>query len=155
VHHRIAPALLLAAAALPVSAAQARIEPERGIGGVRLGMTQAQAVAANGEAEVETLDTPQGRLRFLTWEDGLRATVTPGRGVTAVITSSRSERLASGVGVGSSERALRRALRVRCGTFSGRRSCTSPTTSGGGRATIFRIGPKTRRIFEVQVVRIG
>jgi hypothetical protein len=130
------PALLLALAA----PAQARIVPQRSIAGVRLDMTQAQVRAAAGEpSAVERGRNDFGPFTQFVYR-GKRLTVTfqGDDAVTAVATTSRAERTRSGVGAGSSERAVRRGVRgVQCETFFRIRSCHVGSFTAGRKVTDF------------------
>ncbi len=146
--------LVLACALLLPARAGAKVVPGVGIGGVSLGMSQSRAIAVRGQPQVSALPSASdGQPRSQLMWPGLTATVT-GSSVTVVTTRSKAERLSSGVGVGSTERALRRGLRVRCGTYGGHRSCTRGVLRPGGHVTIFTIGPRTHRIVDITVSRI-
>lgn len=133
--------------------ARAKIELGRSIGGVRLGMSEAQAVEVRGKpVSAKTVpDEIRGQVRDVRWSGGLRATFGLQSGATFITTTSPAERTSSGVGVGSSERALRRNVRVRCETAFGRRRCTRGQLLPGRRITDFAIGPQSGRVRSVSV----
>ena len=97
-----ATALLAGAAA----SADAAIQLQHGIGGVRLGQTEAKVRAVRG-APVRVVDGVNAfggyiQLRYR----GLTVTFQGGRRVTSVSTRSRAERTNRGVGVGSTRTGL-------------------------------------------------
>jgi hypothetical protein len=112
-------ALLVAAPAAP------RIVPQKGIAGVRLGMTQAEVRAVVGEPlrAVHGIND-FGPFTELRYPRLVRVTFQGDVAVTAVSTTGVAERTARGIGVGSTEAALRaKHPRARCDTFVGIRSC--------------------------------
>jgi hypothetical protein len=128
--------VLLACAAV----ASAAIVPQRGIAGVRLGMTKAQVRATLG-APAAAVHGSNDFGRFTVYRyRGLRVTFQGNRNVTAVSTTRRTERTAAGVGVGSTERQVRAKVPgVRCRTESGFRHCFVGRFLAGKRVTDFRI----------------
>ena len=70
------------------------------------------------------------------------------RAVSSVSTTGRGDRTAAGVGVGSSERAVRRRVPgVRCETFGTTRTCHTNELAAGQRVTDFLMrGGKVRRV---------
>jgi hypothetical protein len=118
----------LAAAALAGAGPGAAVfVPQHGIGGVRVGQTEAAVRAI------------KGRQRQLLYR-GLTVTLQGGRRVTAVSTRSPAERTPGGVGVGTSEARLVATVRgVRCRTFGGFRSCVLGVEEPGRRVTAFAI----------------
>lgn len=146
---------LLGALVLP-AVAESRIEPGRGIAGVRMDMTEEQVRAAKGEpVSSRTLpDEIRGQVRELRYP-GLRIVLGVESGVTLVAATTRRERTAEGVGVGSAESTVRRRVRgVRCATELGRRACRRGRLEAGRVVTDFRIGPRTGRVREVIVARV-
>ena len=120
--------------------ASAAIVPQRGIAGVRLGMTKAQvratlgapAAAVHGSNDFGSYTSYRYR--------GLRVTFQGNRRVTAVFTTRRTEQTAAGVGVGSTEGQVRAQVAgVRCRTESGFRHCFVGRFLAGKRVTDFRI----------------
>ncbi len=136
-----------AALALP-AAAPALVQVDRGIAGARLGNTIAQVQAALGRpASVRNGRNEFGRFRQETYGGGIAVFYQGGRSVSSVATVGLGDRTASGVGVGSSESAVRRGVRgVRCETISGFRSCHTGQFRAGRRVTDFslRRGKVTR-----------
>jgi hypothetical protein len=93
---------LLAAAA----GAEGAIQLQHGIGGVRLGQTEAKVRAVRGApVRVVTGSNEFGAYRRLLYR-GLTVTLQGGRRVTAVSTRSPAERTNRGAGVGSTRAAL-------------------------------------------------
>jgi len=100
--------------------------------GVVLGMTKAQVVGRLGRP----IGSGGGRLYFARVWVGFRL----GRAVEVTTTRS-TERTGSGVGVDSSEAAVRRAYpSVVCGAFGSFRRCRLGTGKPGTRATDFMLG---------------
>ena len=129
-----------AALALP-AAAPAFVQIDRGIGGARLGNTIAQVHAALGRpTTVRTGRNDFGRFRQETFGGGLAVFYQGGRTVSSVATVGLGDRTATGVGVGSTESAVRRGVRgVRCETIAGFRSCHTGRFLAGRRITDFSL----------------
>ena len=126
-------ALVLAGAALALpTAATATIRPQHGMSGVVLGMTKAQVQARLGRP----IGQGGGRLYFARVSVGFRA----GR-ATEISTTRSTERTASGLGVDSSEAAVRRDFpRAVCAPWSVYRRCRFGLGRPGTRATDFTLG---------------
>lgn len=132
--------LALAVGALLVASgpAAAAIVPQHGIGGVRIGDTQARVLAVRGAPVAIVNGTndfgPYRQLRYR----GLTVTLQGRTRVTSVFTRSRTERTRSGAGVGSTETGLNLAVRgLRCETFGDVRSCTLGVEEPGRIVTAF------------------
>src|SRR4051794_12623098 len=104
---------------LAVPAAQARIVPQQGIKGIRLGMTVSQVRARLGPPDRIAFrrDPIQGRVRVYSY--GLtQASFSPGDAtarVNTITTTSRRERTTRGVGVGSRRAQVATKVRgIRC-----------------------------------------
>jgi len=140
-------AAALAALMLP-AAAPALVQIDRGIAGVRLGNTVAQAHAALGRpARVANGSNDFGRFRQETYRGGIVVFFQGARRVTSVVTTGLGDRTAKGIGVGSTEAAVRAKVPgVRCETTLGTRSCHTNTFTAGRRITDFfiRSGKVTR-----------
>jgi hypothetical protein len=126
-------ALLLAGAALAIpTAAIATIRPHYGMSGVVLGMTKAQVQSRLGRP----IGTGGARSYYARVSVGFRA----GRAVEITTTRS-SERTASGLGVDSSEAAVKGAYtNVVCAPWSVYRRCRLGSGKPGTRATDFIVG---------------
>ena len=140
---------------LAVPAAQARIVPQRGIKGIRLGMTVSQVRARLGPPDriVFRRDPIQGRVRVYAY--GLtHASFSPGDAsarVNDITTTSRRERTTRGVGVGSRRTQVAAKVRgIRCRVEFGVDHCFIGSFLAGHRVTDFRIGP-TGRVRSVTV----
>lgn len=117
---------------LAAAPASAIIRPQKGMSGVTLGMTKAQVRSKLGSP----IGSGGGRLYFSRVWVGFRL----GRAVEITTTRS-SEHTGSGVGVGSSEAAVRRAFpSVTCTAAGGFRRCRLGSGQPGTRATDFLIG---------------
>jgi hypothetical protein len=145
-------AIIALAAAAP---AQARIVPNRGMAGVRLGMSQQQVLDILGDPTTD-FTYRSGLTTYAYKARRLRVTFAPGlatNDVFILFTSGRKERTKEGVGVGTSERTLRRRLRhEHCFTNSQGRYCT---LGGGGEGTrpetAFTIG-RHHRVTSVRII---
>jgi hypothetical protein len=126
-------ALVLAGAALALpTAAAATIRPQQGMSGVVLGMTKTQVQARLGRP----IGQGGGRWYYARVWVGFRA----GR-ATDIATTRTTERTASGIGVDSTEAAVRRAFpRAVCAPWSVYRRCRFGTGAPGTRVTDFTIG---------------
>jgi hypothetical protein len=130
------------ALSLPASAAAPqRIVPQRGIAGVRLGMTKAHVRALRGTP----LLVLHGRNDFGPYTEFrypflLRVLLQGNATVTGIDTTGRKYRTRAGVGVGSTERDVRRKLGgVRCVTEFGFRHCFVGLFRPGRRVTDFHV----------------
>jgi hypothetical protein len=148
--------ITLVAAALALFAAapaHAVIRPQKGMAGVRLGMTQTRMRDALGEP----VRTRQGMNDFgpftqFIYPRSITVTFQGNRRVTGISTRGRSERTERGVGVGSSETAVRSKVgHVRCETIAGAHTCHVGSFVAGHRVTVFLI---SRNGF-VQSVTVG
>ena len=131
------------------AAAEALIQVDRGIAGARLGNTRAEVRAALG-SPASTRSGANDFGRFLQWRfrGGISVIFQDRREVSTVSTSGRGDRTVRGVGVGSTERAVRRRVRgIRCETIVGTRSCHTGRFTAGEVITDFLIrGGKVRRV---------
>jgi hypothetical protein len=117
---------------LAVQPALATIRPQHGMSGVVLGMTKAQVQRSLGRP----VGIGGGRFYYARVWVGFRA----GRAVDIATTRS-TERMANGLGVDSSESAVRRALPgVVCAPWSVFRRCRLGSGAPGTRVTDFTIG---------------
>lgn len=120
--------------------ASGAIVPQRSIAGVSLGASEAKVRMVIGAP----LQVRRGRNDFGPFVElgyrRLRFTLQGGRQVTAVTTTRPAERTASGVGVGTTERAVLRGIRaVSCATSFGSRRCTIGDELPGETVTVFFI----------------
>ncbi len=151
---RLLTASLVAASltALFVSAASARVQtlvPQSSIRGVKVGMVASQVRSKLGRPDSNrTLADPiLGKTRMMRFglvEVRFRG-VRSNSPVINISTTSKKERTASGIGVGSSERALRAALRGEtCRTELGYRHCWLGQWKPGSLITDFSISKSGR-----------
>lgn len=131
------------------AAAEALIQVDRGIAGARLDNTRAEVRAALG-APVSTRSGTNDFGRFLQWrfKGGITVIFQGRREVSTVSTTGRGDRTVRGVGVGSTERAVRRRVRgILCETIAGTRSCHTGRFTVGEIVTDFLIrGGTVRRV---------
>jgi hypothetical protein len=147
--------LALALLALP-ALAHSRIVVQQGMAGIRIGMTQAQVIAAKGQPDGRARPHSEilGRYTLYRYGNVYVSLFTSGT-VFDVRTSGRTERTASGVGVGSTETFLRMNLRGEtCKTEFGYRHCWFGAFRPGRIVTDFSISRRTGRVTRVQVGRV-
>jgi hypothetical protein len=142
-------AAALIALALP-AAASARIVPQRGIAGANLDMTQAEIRAKLGKPDKVRHPSSPIFGRYTTWFYG-GTSVDMFRNqdgkVFNVSTSSKSEKTASGVGVGSTTAAVKKGVkRVQCD----KQHCWVGRFEGGNKVTDFQLG-STGRVTRVTI----
>lgn len=139
--------LLLPAVLAP--AATARIEPDRGIAGIRLKMTRAEVVAKLGRPDGERLVRNEiiGRQRMVRYGrtraffGGFRANAR----VVTVNTRDRRQRTRSGVGIGSTPSQVLAGVRgVRCRGPARIHTCVRGVFRPGERVTVFDVSPRGR-----------
>jgi hypothetical protein len=129
------------------AAASARIVPQRGIAGANLDMSQPEIRAKLGKPDRVRHPTSPIFGEYTTWHYG-RTTVDMFRNgdgrVFNVTTTSRTQRTASGVGVGSSTSQVKRGVkRVRCNS----RHCWVGRFEPGGKVTDFMLtGGRVTRV---------
>jgi hypothetical protein len=97
------------------------IEPRKSIAGIRLGMAEAEVRALLGEPDAVKPSELHGGWTLWVYRDR-QLRVTFAGGVWDIRTTNAGDRTASGVGVGSTEREVRRAMPdVSCGPYGGPR----------------------------------
>jgi hypothetical protein len=138
------PVLTLAVAMIGVlvmaPAAMAIIQVQRGISGVVLGMTPAQVKAGLGAPpKVKKGTNDFGKFTQFFYAGGsLTVTFQGNTNVTAVAITGQTDRTPAGVGVGSTEAAVKSGVKgVACHTTSGTRSCDVGKLLPGHRVTDF------------------
>ncbi len=143
-------ALLVAGALAVPAGAGAIVQIDQGIGGVRMGNTGAQVRAALGRPDrVQRGRNDFGRVVLFTYSaERMRVTFQGGRRVSLVSTSGLGDRVASGVGVGSSESEVASGVPgAKCEAIAGVRSCHTNEFKAGQRVTDFIIrGGKVVRV---------
>lgn len=137
----------------PGAAASKPFVPQSSIRGVSVGMTFDQVRARLGTPGTNKATTHPilGQTRTLTY--GLLTVIIDGRAntslATSLMTTSRSDRTASGLGIGSTEAQLRAGLKgLKCQTSLGYRTCRLGVLKAGRLVTDFSIskGGKVKRI---------
>lgn len=140
---------LLAATAITLasaSTAEAVIQVQKGITGIRLGMSQAQVKAGLGSPARTKLghDDFGPFTRFL-YRGAITITFQGDASVTEVTIAGDTDRTVSGVGVGSTEKQVKAGVRgVKCQTLAGARDCHVGAFRPGRRVTDFTLGPSGR-----------
>jgi len=131
----------------------ATIVPQRGIAGIRLWMSQAKVRSLLGKpASTKSGMNDFGAYTTLRYP-GLVVTFQSNAAVTSMSTTRRSEKTASGVGVGSTEAQVRARVKgVTCKTEFGSRHCYVGAFLIGHRVTDFFI--KRGRVNRVNIGRI-
>jgi hypothetical protein len=139
--------LALALALLAGSMATARIVPQRGMKGIRLAMTEREVRQKLGRPDrtVARRYEIMGRARLLVYGRTSVLLRAASSRVVSIQTTSRRERTSRGVGVGSTQAAVRRRVRgARCRTERGYRHCWVGTWLIGRRITDFAISRRGR-----------
>jgi hypothetical protein len=135
---------------IPASA-DAMIQVDRGIAGARLGNSRAQVRAALGTpSRVINGSNDFGAFTEFRFRGGIRVVFQGRTAVSSVSTTGQGDRTVRGVGVGSTERAVRRKVPgVKCETTAGSRSCHTHQFLAGQRVTDFAI--RAKRVTRVTV----
>ena len=146
---------LIAVWALVPTSASALIQLDRGIAGARLGNTKQQVRAALGTPKTVRNGTNEfGAFTVFRYAGGIRMIFQGQQTVTAVETTGLGDRTARGVGVRSTESAVKnRVPGVSCQTFEGTRICQRGEGRPGQRITAFFLknGRVTRVIVGVVI----
>jgi hypothetical protein len=126
---------------VPASTADAVIQVQRGISGIALGMSPARVKAGLGmPAKVKTGSNDFGPFTQYLYRGGITVTFQGNANVTAITITGPTDRTARGVGVGSTETAVKaRVSGVKCETTGGVRSCHVGAFLPGHRVTDFVI----------------
>jgi hypothetical protein len=142
------------AAAVLVTAAPAAavIRPQKGMAGVRLGMTQQEMKDVLGTpTRVKQGQNDFGPYTQFLYPHSITVTFQGNRRVTGISTKGRTERTERGVGVGSRETVVRAKVgHVRCETIVHARTCHVGSFAPGHRVTVFLIS-KSGRVATVTV----
>jgi hypothetical protein len=140
------------AALLAATPAGAVIRPQKGMAGVRLGMTQTEMRGQLGEpARTKQGMNDFGPFTQFVYPHSITVTFQGNRRVTGISTRGRTEKTERGVGVGSTETAVRQKVgHVRCETIAGSHTCHVGQFRAGRRVTVFLIS-KTGRVRTVTV----
>ena len=135
----VVPALILAASLLVPASAGAIIQLDRGIAGARLGNTKAEVKTALGQPNrIRNGSNDFGPFTTFVYAGGIRVTFQSGNQVTGVSTTGLGDRTKRGVGVRSTEAAVKaRVPGVTCNTFGGTRICQRGQGLPGERVTSF------------------
>ncbi|WP_372790481.1 hypothetical protein [Paraconexibacter sp.] len=137
-------------------AADASIVVQKSIAGVSIGMDRAQVQEVLGKPSAVRTETSEIFGKYTVLRYGLTE-VSLFRGdqptVFALTTRSKKQRTSNDVGVGSSEKVLRRRIKgLKCTTYAKtHRMCTRGGFKPGDRVTDFRISTKTRRVTRVSI----
>jgi hypothetical protein len=128
------------------STAEAVIQVQKGITGIRLGMSQAQVKAGLGNpGRTKTGHNDFGPFTQFLYRGGITITFQGDTNVTAVAIAGHTDRTPSGVGVGSTEQQVKKGVRgVKCQTLAAVRDCHAGAFLPGRRVTDFILGPNGR-----------
>ena len=146
----------MVALALTVPApASAALVPQRSLAGIELGMSEKEVRAAKGEPDEVTHPRHPIVGRSTVFRYGLtEVTLFEQSGVVNITTTSKRETY-RGTGVGSTERALRRAVRgERCDTAYGHRTCHVGRIEPGRKVTTWYISRKTGKVRRISLGRV-
>lgn len=123
------------------SVAQALIQVQEGISGIRLNMSTARVNASLGTpAKVKHGRNDFGPFTEYRYKGGLTVTFQGNREVSAVSLTGQTDRTATGVGVGSTEKQVKDGVPgVKCTTSGGPRSCHVGSFKPGSRVTDFLV----------------
>jgi hypothetical protein len=135
---RVTLVLTLLSALLLAPPAGAVIQLDRAVSGARLGNTKAEVRAALGSPRSVLKSVGEfGPTTVYRYRGGLRVLFLANR-VTLAGTTGLGDRTNRGVGVGSTERAVRnRVPEITCETFEGTRICSRGAEQPGERGTFF------------------
>jgi hypothetical protein len=128
------------------STAEAVIQLQTGITGIRLGMSQAQVKAGLGKpGKMKTGHNTFGPFTQFLYRGGITITFQGNTKVTAVAITGHTDRTPSGVGVGSTEKQVKKGVSgIKCQTRAAVRDCHLGTFRAGSRVTDFILGPNGR-----------
>jgi hypothetical protein len=142
----LVPAAALAFTLASASTAEAVIQVQKGITGIRLGMSQAQVKTGLGNpARTKTGHNDFGPFTQFLYRGGITVTFQGNASVTAVAIAGHTDRTPSGVGVGSTEKQVKAGVPgVRCQTLAAVRDCHVGAFRPGMRVTDFILGPNGR-----------
>jgi hypothetical protein len=135
-----------AVALASASTAEAVIQVQQGITGIRLGMSQAQVKAGLGKpAKTKTGHNDFGPFTQFLYRGGITISFQGDSSVTAVAITGNTDRTSNGVGVGSTEKQIKAGVRgVKCQTLAAVRDCHVGAFLPGRRVTDFVLGPSGR-----------
>ncbi len=132
-----------------VSTARAVIQVQRGISGITLNMSPARVKAALGTpAKVKHGNNIFGPFTQYLYVGGITVTCQGNVHVTAISITGGTDRTATGVGIGSTEKAVEEGVSgVKCQTIAGTRFCHVGALRPGKRVTDFWVhNGRVRRV---------
>ena len=137
------------------STASAKIVPQEGIAGMKLGMTAERVIDLKGKPDSDRGDDDGRELRYGKTTALFLAAPDGDQELVGVITRKRSERTAGGSGIGTTEEELAADLpRVECKNIFGGRHCLIGKVKRTRTVTDFLISRKTGRVKRVTVAVI-
>lgn len=130
-----------AAALVTATPVQAVIRPQKGMAGVRLGMSQTEMRDRLGvPVRIKQGQNDFGSYTQFIYPHSIAITFQGNRDITGISTRGRTEKTERGVGVGSTETAVKAKVgHVRCETISGSHTCHVGRFQAGRRVTVFLI----------------
>lgn len=143
-----------------VATAEARIVPQVGIGGAKIGKTQKQVRSKLGKPDrKQVLTSPIGGFDFVQLKYGRTKVSFDGTSrrskVMAVFTKEKSERTKSGVGIGSTKKQVKQGVDgARCKKEFGVAHCWVGSFKPGRKVTDFRLQRKHGKL-RVATVGVG
>lgn len=151
-------AAVVAGGALSASVADATLVVQKSLAGVKLGMTRAQVEAKLGKPSAVLKPKSEILGDYFELRYGLTyVSVTPGDegGVFDISTTSKKQRTADGVGVGTSEKVLKQRVKnVKCEVGRDFRICSVGTFRPGRTVTTFRMNRQTKKVTVIQLGRV-
>jgi hypothetical protein len=131
------------------------VQVDKGIAGVRLNNTKVQVRAALGTpAGVKSGRNEFGQFVEYRFAGGIRVMFQGGQRASGVSTTGLGDRTVRGVGVGSSERAVRAKVPgVKCERIAGTRSCHTGDFAAGHVVTNFALSAR-RKVTRITVALV-
>lgn len=150
---RVVAALAAASACALASAtpAGAVIQVQRGISGITLGMSQARVKEGLGAStKIKKGNNAFGPFTEFRYAGGIIVSFQGNAKVTNVAITGHTDRTASGIGVGSTEKAVKSSIKgVKCETSSGITVCHLGKLQAGKTVTSFHI--RNGHVFRVSI----
>ena len=146
---------MVALALIVPASASAKLVPQQSLAGIELGWSEKEVREARGEPDEVNHPMHPIAGESTEYRYGLTyVTILPESGVINVTTTSKRETY-KGVGVGTTEADLRRAVKgERCGTEFGYRDCHLGRFEAGRVVTVWHISRKTYKVRRITLGRV-